>query len=155
MGKFLTVLGAIVGVLFLCVLVVGGGIAAYLRSVGPELDSDSQAYVDQTIPVLVEGWDPEALRSRSSDELRPYLKEPDMGNLYGMFRRLGAMKHYDGSRGQANLFFQPRGIRTTAAYVAKADFENGPATIKMSLIKRDGAWQILEFRVDSPYFLQR
>jgi hypothetical protein len=152
MGKILKVLGGI----FLAAVVLIGGVALYGVSVGPKLDADSKAYVDSTIPVLVNEWNPEELKSRASDQLLPFLKEPDVTNLYGMFRRLGRMTNYKGAEGDSHTTLNiPKGVVTTAAYIAAADFENGPGTIKISLMKSNGAWRILEFRVDSPIYLRQ
>ncbi len=42
----------------------------------------------------------------------------------------------------------------SAEYVASADFEAGPAEIKMSLIKHGDQWQILGIHVNSKVFLE-
>jgi len=42
----------------------------------------------------------------------------------------------------------------SAAYVAGADFANGPAEIRMSLIKHGDQWQLLGFHIDSKVFLE-
>jgi hypothetical protein len=153
MGKVLKVLGA----LFLIVIIFVAGVFIYAMTVGPQLDSDSKAYVDSTIPILTKDWNPEELRGRASMELLPLLKEPDLSNLYRMFRKLGRMTRYNGAKGEAQIKISPQNltITTRAAYLATADFENGPATMKMSLTYTDNIWQISEFRVDSPIYFQQ
>ena len=42
----------------------------------------------------------------------------------------------------------------TAAYITSARFEKGPAQLTVRLIQNDGHWQILQFHVNSPIFLQ-
>jgi len=44
---------------------------------------------------------------------------------------------------------------TTGKYTAKATFEKGEATIKLTLIKHGRQWQIGGFHVDSPAFVPR
>lgn len=143
------------GVLLVVVAVLIGGVATFMVRVGSGLDAESKAYVDTTIPILVGDWNPDELTSRSSKELLALLNDKDLANLYAMFRRLGGLKQYRGAKGEAHVMLNlPKGAVTTASYLAAADFENGPAKIKLSLIKRDGGWQILEFRIDSPIYLQ-
>ncbi len=150
MGKVLKALGGV----FLLIVVLVAGVFIYGLIV--KLGSESKAYVDNAVPILVNGWNPSELKSRASEELLPFLKEPDLGNLYIMFNRLGRMTRYNGSEGQYHTNLKlPKGIVTTASYIATADFENGPGTIKMSLIRKNGTWKILEFRVNSPIFLRQ
>lgn len=152
MGTLLKVFG----VLGLVVVALMGGVVLYGFLVGPKLDSESKAYVDNTIAMLVQDWNPEELKSRSSKELLTFLKEPDLSECYAMFRKLGRMTRYNGSHGESHTNLDvPRGMLTTAGYTATADFENGQGTITMTLIKRNGHWEILEFRVDSPLFFAR
>jgi hypothetical protein len=145
-----TVLKAL-GVLLVLVAVLIGGAATFFVRMGPKIDADSKAYVDATIPILVSDWNPKELTSRSSRELLAVANEAKLTDVYADFRKLGELKQYRGSKGEASLWFNmPTSVVTTAAYVATADFENGQAKIKMSLVWRDGRWQISELRIDSP-----
>lgn len=104
--------------------------------------------------MLTLNWNPEELKSRASMELLSQLKESDLNKLYGTFRKLGRMTRYNGATGQAQLKLSFTQEPITATYDATAEFENGPAKMNMLLIKRNGAWQINGFSVESPIFLQ-
>jgi hypothetical protein len=77
------------------------------------------------------------------------VKNPaDLDRAVGMWRMLGPLKKYDGSKGDAHIeYFWPRGKTITAVYVARAEFDHGSAMIKLSLIKTDGVWKILGLNV--------
>ena len=140
------------GFLFIGSLIIGA-MFIYGSLNGPKLDSESKEYVDKTIPILVSEWNPEELKSRADNGLLPYLKEPQLENLYTMFRKLGHLKSYNGSKGEAKLHLNlPRGVSTTASYVATAEFENGTGTISMLLVKRGDDLKILGFQINSPFF---
>jgi hypothetical protein len=64
------------------------------------------------------------------------------------FGHSARMTKYAGSLGDSFTSFNifPWKL-TTSGYVAKADFEHGSAQIKITLIKRNGAWRILGFYV--------
>lgn len=152
MKKLLIVLGAV----FLIVLVLVGGGVAYLAVNGSALDRESKAFADAVISSIIGGWDERELESRVSPEFRAATTSSDLDKLFAMFRRLGNLKSYNGSKGDANISVTTQsGKQITATYVGSADFENGPAQIAIRLIKHGDQWQILAFRVDSRSFLDQ
>jgi hypothetical protein len=141
----------IVAVLVLLVA-IGIGLLAYR---GSRLDREASEYAEQSIDAIVTDWSQEALLSRASPDLRKTSNAEDMDKLFTMFRRLGRLLHADEPRGQALMSLTNRsGSQTTATYTSQAEFENAPATISISLIKRGDQWLIQGFRVDSKFFLQ-
>ncbi len=151
MKKFLTILGGIFVVLIV-VVVVGFFVLNYF---GTGLDEESKLYVDSNLPQIINDWSVEELISRASPELMKVAPKEKIENLFNAFsERLGPLKEYKGSNGQANISVTTqKGKVITGAYVAEAIFEKAPATIQFRIIKHDNQWQILEFRVNSEALL--
>ncbi len=145
------------GVIFLLLLAIVGSVVGYFVYNGPRLDESSKAYVDTNVPIIVSSWSKEELLKRSSPQLLAVVnKSPEqIDQLFKKLSTLGAMQHYEGSKGQAYLFFNyPQGKSVTAKYVADAKFEHGEANIQIQLVQTSGEWQIINFHVNSPIFLQ-
>ena len=145
----------VLGGIFLAILVVGVVGMVFIATKGRALDTESKQYVDVAVPAIVSQWDRQELINRAGPEFMETVKDGDIEKLFTLFRKLGAFKKYNGSEGQANISVTSKnGKVTSAAYVAKADFEKGPAEIQVTLIKHDAKWQILGFRVNSKAFLE-
>lgn len=145
MRKFLCIFGA--AALALTVLVASAiGILAWK---GNGLDAESKAYVDAAVPAITAHWDRAALLDRAAPELRSATTPEQIANLFDNFARLGPLVRYEGATGQANMtYVAGTGGRVTALYIAKAVYQNGEATLRVALRKRDGAWRIVGFRVE-------
>lgn len=145
---------AIIGIVFLVLLGVGGigfGILAYE---GYQLDASSKAYVDNNIHPIIDNWSADELTKRESAQFHQATSDENLAKLFDEFKKLGPLKSYEGSKGDAKMNATPTGLQITAVYVISATFQNGKAQIKLSLIRENGQWQILGFRVDSPIFTQ-
>ena len=147
MKKFFTILGGIFAVLIF-VAVVGFFI---LNHFGTGLDEESKSYVDSNLPQIITNWNVDELINRASPELMKVAPKEKIKELFNAFsERLGPLKEYRGSNGQANMSVTTQeGKVITAAYVAEAIFEKAPATIQFRIIKHENNWQVLEFRVNS------
>lgn len=153
MKKVLVVLGSI----FLVLVVAFAAFVGYAAYTGSGLDKSSKAYVDANLPPILSTWSKDELLKRSSSQLLKIIndKPEQLQQLFEKLSKLGALQHYDGSKGEANVFFDAsKGKITTAAYVADATFEHGEAHIVVRLVQTSGQWQILLFNVNSPLFLQ-
>ncbi|MGH8504701.1 MAG: hypothetical protein ACRETM_01905 [Stenotrophobium sp.] len=129
-----------------CVVGVIVGIVFYK---GNALDADSRAYVDRAVPAITASWDKDALLARITPELRQSLKSGQVTALFAQFSRLGPLVKYEGAKGQANMACRiGSGGTVSAAYVAKADYQNGAAAIRVLLVKHGGDWFIQGFHVD-------
>jgi hypothetical protein len=123
-----------------------GAIVVYGRT----LDKESHAYADAAISSIVSNWDVKQLELRASRELTSSTQPGDLDKIFDALRKLGALKGYRGSKGEATISITTqKGKVITANYLADADFERGSARIQIVLIQRDGQWQVLGFRVNS------
>jgi hypothetical protein len=147
--KFLAVLG----VIFLVVIVVGAIGLGYIAYRGNALDKESKAYVDTAIAAIVTNWNKKELLERASPEFKQAVTDAQIDQLFHQFAVLGRFITFDSATGQALAYVSPKsGKIITAEYQAKCYFEKGGAMIKVKLIKHADQWQILSLNVDSPQF---
>ena len=153
MRKYPTLLGIISMALFLVTGVAVLAIAARNSS----LDLESRQFLTAAIPAIFTDWDERELISRASTDLQAAVKGRDLDRLFaGMSRKLGSLKDCERIDGGASISMETeRGIVVTGEYVAKTLFEGGAADIRLSLIKEEGDWQILSFRLDSDKFREK
>src|SRR4029077_18102672 len=130
----------ILGGVLLLILVIIGSAVAYLFYAGPRLDASSRAYVDQTVPLIVDKWSEDALWTRAAPELRQKVTREQLKDLFAKCsRELGNLRTYDGSAGEANFGFTIyNGKVITARYLVKSRFEKGSADLAVGLIEHDG-----------------
>ncbi|MBV9825771.1 MAG: hypothetical protein JO001_08860 [Alphaproteobacteria bacterium] len=150
MKRLLTILGGI----FVALILIVGALVAFLAFRGSALDEESHAFADASIQGIAKDWDVGQLEARASPEFRSAANDADLQKLFGMFRKLGSLKQYKGSKGEATMSATTQqGASITAHYVANAEFEAGPASIELNLIKHQEAWEILGIRVNSKALL--
>jgi len=146
MKRLLCIVGAVSLVLFLA---VGVGIAMLVHR-GNALDSEAQAFVDTAVPAIATHWSRAELLDRAGPDFRSKTPPAQIDALFERFSQLGMLVRYEGARGQALMNYSTgAGSRLTASYVARAKFENGEATFRISLLKLDGRWTIQGFFVDA------
>jgi hypothetical protein len=149
---------AILGGLFLVVLVGLVGLVGYGAYQGRGLDASSKAYVEANVPPIISTWSKEELLKRSSPRLLSIINEkPEMlDQLFAKLSKLGAMQSFGDVKGDTNISItQQNGKVVTATYVGAAKFANGDAQINVRLIQSpSGEWQFLLLNVNSPIMLQ-
>lgn len=127
----------------------------FVRAAG-ELDASSKAYVDAAVSAIAKEWSPNELYKRSAPELNAVASRKDIEQLFLKLSELGALKDYQGAKGDSNLVYTTKeGKRITAHYKAHAVFASDDADFDVALIQHDGVWQILGFHVNSPIFLKK
>lgn len=145
MNKLLRVLGA----LTLAVLVAGTVSLGLLVYKGRALDAESKAFVDNAVPAIAANWSKEQLLDRATPELRDSVGPSQLTTFFDMLARLGPLLKYEGAAGASALsYIVGTGNTKSAAYTAKARFQNGSATFQIVLLKRGGRWMIQNFHVD-------
>lgn len=146
MKKTLMILGGI-----FAILIVAGMIGFSVIAIkGKSLDDESKAYVDHVAPAILSSLNKETLFVYSSDELNKSASPAEFDKIFYWFAKLGRLKEYKGSKGQANILFTTeKGQQITGNYEAYAEFEKGPATIKLVTIKKGDKWQVMGFHINS------
>ena len=146
MKKTLMVLGGIFAILILA------GIAgiAVIAVQGSNLDEESKLYVDEVTPKILAELNKQTLFQYASDELKNSATSEEFDKLFNWFDKLGRFKIYNGASGEASISITTQeGKQITGFYQAQAEFENGPATIKVTTIKKGDDWQIIGFHINS------
>jgi Tfp pilus assembly protein PilP len=155
MKKRLVLILSILGVVFLGVIIA----IAMMFYFGGKLDKESKAYVDSMVPSVFGRWDSSKIMQHASPEFLATLKSPqDKARLEDLFRvcseRLGMLKQYKGSEGQATVHHEiGKGKMVYADYTARGVFEKGEAKIIIRIIRKGDKWQIYYFNVTSPALL--
>jgi hypothetical protein len=130
------------------VVVVGVGLGVALIK-GKALDAESKAFVDSAIPAIAATWSKQELLDRATPELRDIAKPEQLNAVFDRLSQLGPLVKYEGATGQATMSYMlGSGSTVAASYVAKAQFQNGGATFRVVLRKREGRWMIYNFHVD-------
>jgi hypothetical protein len=138
----------ILGYIFLALIVVLLTVFGSLIVLGNQLDRESKAYVDAAIPAIVSTWDVGEIEKRASPEFNNEVDYDDLEQDFEVLQQLGDLVEYKGSTGDANIsVFHKFSYEITADYTARADFEAGTTTMRMSLIKHGDQWQILDFTI--------
>ena len=146
MKKLLVVLGSVFAVLLIAA-VIG---FSFLAVEGSELDKESKSYVDDVIPKIAANLNKEFFFQFASDELKNSATDEEFHKVFKWFGKLGSFVEYKGSKGEATISVHAQnGKQITAKYVSQTEFESGPATINIQIIKRDNKWEILGFKVNS------
>lgn len=139
------------GIVFLCLLILGIiGILISANS-GSKLDKSSKAYVDEVAPIILTSWNTQELLNRASPELLKFVPIDKLNTLFNMLsEKLGRLKEYKGSEGEAkiNIIF-PGGRTVRAEYIVRAVFEKGDAEVMVTLIQHNNKWRIQGFHVSS------
>ncbi|MGH8445293.1 MAG: hypothetical protein ACREVL_08495 [Solimonas sp.] len=153
MKKFL----AIVGAVFLVLLLLGGGFIGYAAWQGRQLDASSKAYVEANIPPIVATWSTERMSALASPQMLEAI-QANAQTLERMFHKLsglGALKSFDDIKGESQTFLnagQPKVVGAT--YTANAKFDHGEAKVSIRLIRLGGEWRLQMLNIDSPILAQ-
>lgn len=145
----------ILGYIFLALILVVIAALIGLSVMGKKLDKESRIFVDAAVPAIVSNWDVRELQQRASPEFEASVDYDEVEEYFGSLQDLGTFQEYKGSEGDSNITLSLAGYEITADYTANAEFEAGSAEIQVSLIKRDGRWQILDFKVNPEAFSHR
>jgi len=153
------------GGVFLLTALLLGALAAIFVLKGFAMQKSAVAYMETNVPLIVENWNPEEVTRRAAPEfLVPAVRE-GLPIVFEQLSKLGKLKKLGKAEGGmvvADLqlaFHDARlsvGINSNipkpiwAEFIANADFEGGPAKVKMTLIRRNDDWRILGFWVGPP-----
>ena len=138
------------GSIFLVLIVIGVIAFSTLYVKGSALDKESKAYVDEITPVILSNLTKETFFQYADEQLKNSATPEKFEKIFNWLSKLGEFKEYKGSSGQANISITPEtGKLITGHYEAQAEFETGPATVKITIIKRGNKWKIIGFNINS------
>jgi hypothetical protein len=144
--KFLIVLGAALLVILVIWFVVGSVQGAVLLKEGKD-------YADGALIAIAGQWSEKALLDRASPEFKQKTTIDELDRYFRGFSQLGAFQHSDVMQGRVVTYHYWRdGNKIIGEFTTKAQFENGEATVKLSVIKHGSQWQILGFNLQAPAF---
>ena len=106
-------------------------------------------------PIILSNLTKETLFKYSDAQLKASAKPEEFDKLFKMFSKLGRFKEYKESMGQAHISITNKGKSIYGKYVAKVDFETGPATLKITTVKKGSNWKIFNFHIDSMALLNQ
>jgi hypothetical protein len=145
---------AVLGIIFLIIIVLGAIGFGYIAYRGNALDKESKAYADAAISAIVTTWSEKELLDRASPELKQAVPQQQLDELFRRFAGLGHLQKCDPAQGQSMTSATTQaGIQVRAEYNADATFDKGKALIDIALIKHGDQWQILGFFVKPPRVL--
>ena len=146
MKKTLMILGGVFAV-FIVIGIIGISI---LFVKGSALDEECKAYIDEVTPKLLSNLTKDTLFQYASEELKNSAPAEEFDKIFAWFDKLGEFKEYKCSNGQANISVTTEnGKQITGYYEAQVEFEKGPATIKITTIKKGDNWEIIGFHINS------
>jgi len=135
------------GLLVLCLATFG-----YFGWRGLGLDQTGNAYAQTAITAITTHWDWRELRSRATDDLNHRISEQKLSSLFVWYSSLGRRVAEKGCRGNSITIYKsfPGDTGTiTGRYVCEETFQEGDATVSITLIRQNGTWRITGFRVNS------
>ncbi len=151
MKKTFTILGYAFIVFIILMLASVAGLVA----LGKKYDKESKAFVDTAVQAIAADWDIEELQKRASSEFNDEVDYESLAEDFITLQQLGKLVEYKGSRGDSNITVSLSGYAITADYRATAEFEAGLAEMQVSLVRREGRWQILDFSVSPESLTER
>ncbi|HEU5048196.1 MAG TPA: hypothetical protein VFT64_10185 [Rickettsiales bacterium] len=142
----------------LLILIMTGIMASRLLPKGGGIDSESQAFVNENLPKVLQNWDFSVFRECSDREemnRKAGTTDAQIREFFDWSRnKLGYMKEFVGAEGEADVVYISNARHEVAHYSAKAIFEKGDATIHVRLAKENGVWKFVGFHVDSQAYGQ-
>ena len=127
---------------------------------GTRASREGEQYADAVIPKIVSRWELAQVESRAYQPMTATERAQGKA-LFRKCKTLGKLKTYYGAHGHAVLHHHDdvsRSIGTDTViigeYIARADFQAGPADITLRLVKIDERWRISGITVNSDVFFR-
>ena len=120
-----------------------------------DYESTAVPYLESVIPEIVT-WNPDVIWDYYDDEVRSVVSQEDSAKVIRYLSQLGTLDSL--SRPQFRQVTSSATLKTgtkkLVVYQVPAVFENGDATIGVTLVDRDGEFSIYHFKVNSMAFLE-
>jgi hypothetical protein len=117
-----------------------------------ENSSDSTAFADKELPLILRGWNIQELVANESPELKNSAPPEILKSWFDLFKKdLGEFKSAAPSKMTGVFAYAGTGDSYTRAVVTSdATFEKGNGVVVLTLYKRKDKWQIAGLKINSP-----
>ena len=120
-----------------------------------DYETTAVPYLESVVPEITT-WDPDVAWKYYDDEVRDTISREDNAKIVRYMSMLGALETL--SRPQFRQVTSSATLKTGAKkvviYEIPAVFENGAATIDVTLVDRDGDFSIYHFKINSMAFVE-
>ena len=154
----------IFGGIFLVLVSVICVIAAIYIPKGFKLQQDAGAYIRTNVPLIVENWNSEEVIKRAAPEFLVPAVQEGLPKVFEYLSHLGKLKKMEPPKGQVTvadfqLVFGENRINAGniqnkpingiwAEFDADAQFDAGPAKIKVIIVRKGETWKVMGFYVN-------
>ncbi len=136
------------GYLFLALIVAAAAGFLFLVFEGKRLDKESKVFADATVLAIAKDWDANELRKRASAEFENAVDYDEIQEYFDSLGSLGKFISSQGAVGESTITLSAHyGYEITADYTCILQFQAGSAEVQIVLIKLEGRWQVLDFKV--------
>ena len=141
---------SILGGVFLTVIVVAGVMIGFALYKGQQLNAESEAYVEATLPRVFSTPTLDNFVSFMAEQDKKQINPKGAADFFTMVVvNLGKFESCDAPTGGANASYTPAGANITAQYVTHCRFSKMSVTAKVGVRKLDGVWTLVNVHVDS------
>ncbi len=141
--------GVTLAIVFVLMLIGAGLSYSWFNRVAHE----GARFVEAELPDIVATWDADAfirLGSPGQDEKSVQITR----QVFEWFSRMGNVESLGSPVGNATVHFQtPAGLTVTAAFSVEGQFEEGPATLVVTVARVNGRWYMSKITMHSDKML--
>jgi hypothetical protein len=141
----------ILAILFLSLIILFAIIAGMTYYKSSQYEKTVVPYIKEKIPLL-SNWEYETTKSLMSPKVLENTKEEDLKKIIHWFSKLGKLNHIEKPEFRnvsTRSSFTGSGTETIVTYEILAHYENGDATITMSLLDNNSSFKIYHFNINS------
>ena len=120
-----------------------------------DYESTAVPYLKSVVPEIT-AWDPDVAWKYYDDEIRETISQEDNAKIINYMSLLGTLESqsHPQFRQVTSSATLKTGTKKVVVYQIPAVFENGDATIDVTLVDRDGKFSIYHFKVNSMAFVE-
>ncbi len=140
----------ILGIIFLLIIILFAGVAAYTYMKSSEYSKTAIPYINEKIPEL-STWESSVAKKYLAPEILAKTQDADLERLMRWFSKLGSLKSIEEPQfiNVSSITTISSGQQTIVTYTILAHYEKGDATITMRLLEVEGGFQIYQFHLNS------
>lgn len=124
--------------------------------VGSRASTEGAAFARETIVLVSQPWNAEALVSRAAPELLQTTSREKLVDFVAFIsRRLGPLRAAGPMQnGQWRVYVGTKGPAVFTSHFSDCEFERGPGRVTVQLVRRGDTWQVLSFHINSDLLMK-